>query len=361
MIGRLRELCTTDPKMRSEFADVFAQDVSVPAWAATRPTCRYRGALVRVDEQIVKDSGCCGGHAVATEVYQCENRKRPYRQCSPAECEQCTLYEIPPLDLFPSGEPTRHLAYHVCPIAGNGVWQANVRQVVKRWHVFTGRKRIAIVTGEVRDRDGKPARFDEPATVRAAFPDDAEFIEVDNDATIGEGRSFVPLIEPLVSDDRNAATFYAHTKGAGRQGQGNTSVAYGLTVNGWTIAQWVALMYSACLDYLPLVHNQLQRHAITGPFRIPGKLWFYSGAFFWVRNHHLVARDWRRLPAEWGCVERWPRAHFPPEQTGCLFWDKHANLYDAATMATVRREFAEWSRVNGKYRNSPIKEGTPCQ
>jgi len=121
-------------------------------------------------------------------------------------------------------------------------------------------------------------------------------------------------------------------------------------VTGYTIKQWVAIMYAVCLDYPDLVDQHMQQYCVTGPFRMPGRFWFYSGAFFWVRNHRLANRDWRRVHAGWGCVEQWPRNQFKYTECGCLFHERHCNLYDANVMTGVRREFRSWCRANRKHR-----------
>src|SRR6185436_2968273 len=84
----------------------------------------------------------------------------------------------PPLKPIPfTGPVRRNLIYHVYPVRGNGVWQWNVAELLKRISLFNGKRVVAVATDEATDG------LDE---VKAAFANHAvEFIHVRNERRIG--------------------------------------------------------------------------------------------------------------------------------------------------------------------------------
>lgn len=229
-------------------------------------------------------------------------RPRTHRVRAGNDCEN------PPRPEKPFGrEVVRHLAYHVYPAKGNGVWQRNVEQVLNRIDLFNGRRIVAIATGP---------NLDAPESVQEAFGGKVdEFIVLPNDKRLREVVTFLPLLERVASLAPNECTFYAHAKGA------THPVNDGVTVHRWT-----DLMYETLLDHWPFVEDLLLQYPLAGSFKKVGRgfvssasTWHYSGTFYWLRNSEVFSRDWRRVDQHWWGTESWPGIHFSPAEAGCVF------------------------------------------
>jgi hypothetical protein len=94
-------------------------------------------------------------------------------------------------------------------------------------------------------------------------------------------------------------------------------------------------LYRTALDNWLEVKEQLQRFALTGPLRIPGRFrthrnlgdWHYCGTFFWMRHAYVFGRGKSlEVPQFYGGVEAWPGLHFTKAETGCLFLDELRQL-----------------------------------
>jgi hypothetical protein len=205
-------------------------------------------------------------------------------------------------------EPRRNLMYHVWPVRG-GQWRWNVEQLLSRIALFDGRRLVSIV---------HDVRSDPPEAVRRAFEGHGcEFFEARNGPG-GETLTFPSMLGALRSLDPEEVTFYAHAKG----------VKYEPAIPP-PVTRWAETLYRVTLDDWPAVRAQLERHAMTGAFKMLGRFrahrqvgdWHYSGTFFWLRHVAVFARDVCHVPAFYGGVEAWPGIHFRPEETGCLFMD----------------------------------------
>jgi hypothetical protein len=104
------------------------------------------------------------------------------------------------------------------------------------------------------------------------------------------------------------------------------------------VRRWVQTLYTTLLDDWVRIRDQLQRYAMTGAFKRPGRFrthresgdWHYSGTFFWLRHQPVFRRNWERIPQFYYGVEAWPGTLFPADETGCLFLDGLSELpYDA--------------------------------
>ena len=230
------------------------------------------------------------------------------------------------------GPVVRNFIYHIGPFAGNGVWQRNVQQILKRAHLFNGKRVVSIITSP---------NFDPPEMVKDAFGPGFDFLEVPNDPALREVVSFHPLMERVASTAQNEITFFAHAKG----------VTHGPEK---TVHRWTDIQYETCLDYVPLVERLLQIFPIVGSFKkTAGKFfwgkskspWHYSGTFYWLRNSQTFNRDWRTIDQYWWGTESWPGLMF--KKGGTLFYEKaDFDLYEAATMAEVEREYATWKEAH---------------
>jgi hypothetical protein len=242
--------------------------------------------------------------------------------------------------------PTRNLLMHLCPFASAGpIWRRNVQQLKHRWHLFTGKKIVAIGTGR---------GMDSPAAVREAFADDSvQYLEFANNPRLREVVSFLPLFDGVASTDPSEATFYCQAKGVTRPLNPGVSVHY-----------WTDLLYECNLDYWPLVEDLLQRHPLAGCFKKVGRgfqgsksSWHYSGSFMWLRNSAVFARpDWRRIDQHWWGIESWPGIHFSPAEAGCLFHEGRVpqlNLYDMGYLrGTVAPALRKWRAENSGRRTA---------
>lgn len=307
----------------------------------------------------------CGCH-----VFDCDIHERciPWRKSKTKPgikvCLECSDRKATP-NIEPE-KITRHLLYHIYPISGNGAWQANVSQLCERLRIFNGKKIVAIVRdpkeGRKPDPDGPHApdkgRYFAPCDsaddVKRAFgqwADGIEFMEFENDPSLREGVTLVPMLERLPNGP-NDVTLYAQAKGTTRHPHHIAN-------------HWAWTLYILYFDYWPLVAEQLKTFACTGAFKKLGpgwsatqsrSDWHYSGSFFWLRNAELFTRDWRRMDRFWSCIEPYPSQHFDCKEAGCLFHEGPNDvmkLYRARYWhKTVNPEFAQWRKDNVKWFNA---------
>ena len=204
--------------------------------------------------------------------------------------------------------PKRNLLYHIWPVRGSQ-WKWNLEQLLRRVEVFNGRRLVSIVT----DERSEPAEAVQAALAGHGF----EFVIARNDER-GEAINFAQMLRMVASSDADELTFYGHAKG----------VKYEPNIP-LPIRRWSEVQYQVVLDDWLTVREQLQRYAMTGPFKRYGRFnphhnladWHYSGTYFWVRHAHLFARDYQNIPQFYGGVETWPGTVFRKEETGCVFID----------------------------------------
>ncbi len=220
----------------------------------------------------------------------------------------------PGIELWPfTAMPRRNLIYHVWPVRGAN-WQWNLDQLKSRLDVFNGRRILGVVYDE---RSEPPERVQEYLAGHGF-----EFVVAKNDER-GEAITFPLMIQRVISDDPNDITFYGHAKG----------VKYGASVSP-LVKRWAEVQYRVALDDWLTVRDQMQRFAMTGPFKMLGRFrshrfladWHYSGAYFWMRNAYVSSRNYAEVPLFYGGVETWPGAVFRKEETGCLFMDNLRQL-----------------------------------
>lgn len=209
--------------------------------------------------------------------------------------------------------PRRHLMYHLWPVKGD-TWRWNVELLLQRIDLFNGRRLVSIVTDE---------RTEDLATVQAAFAGHGVEFIVRPNAQGGESITFPLMLAELAREHRDDVAFYAHAKG----------VKYEPT---WppAVKRWAEVQMAVTLDHWPTVRAQLDRHAMTGLLRRPGRFanhqhvgdWHYSGTCFWFRHDAVFERAWQDVPAFYGGVEAWPGMLFSQEETGCLLLDQLREL-----------------------------------
>lgn len=227
----------------------------------------------------------------------------------------------------------RHLLYHVYPRAKQPhVWRRGIDQLRMRWSLFTGRKVVAVVTG-----DGlSPA-----ADVREYLPADAEVVEVANDSRLREVATWGPLWSQFLAGSPRGAVLYAHAKGVTRSDDPGNSCHW-----------WSSMLYSLCLDRWDAVAAQLKHYPITGAFKKVGRgfrgsrsAWHYSGSFFWARLDDFAGRPWQQIDRQWWGSEAWPGLAYRATEAGCIFHEGRVpslDLYAPKYWDHVRLQYAAW-------------------
>lgn len=235
-----------------------------------------------------------------------------------------------PDPLVDSPEPigsVRNLLYYICPISNNGVWQSNVRQLLRHIDLFNGKRIIAIATGGLHRPRMRMIGLDAPEAVQEAFAGhDCEFLTFRNDRVWGESVAWPTLWSKVLPGEPQEVTFYAHAKGVSRpQHQ--------------TVHRWAMMMYEVLLSDWPTVQESLTRYSVVCAFKKLGygfdgvpSTWHPTGTFAWVRNADLAARPWhddfqraisitsrQNPPRQAWCTESvWGMTFSPDEAVGLL-------------------------------------------
>jgi hypothetical protein len=237
----------------------------------------------------------------------------------------------------------RHLIYHIWPKKGNGIWQWNVAELLKRIDQFDGTRTIAVVS----DVDGTTDSFEDVQRVFEGHRVDT-WLPLRNDPALGEVVTFKAMLDKLPRDPFSI-TFYGHAKG--------TSYDDGRT------RDWADMMYQACLDDTHYVDEMLKLSAMAGAFtntQWPGNThnWHYSGTFYWFKNADVFSRKWDDIrQTRWG-AELWPGDLFALSEVGCLFGPNCDRMYNYGIRDHMKSLFAEWKanrRVPVKSVNSLVK------
>jgi len=268
---------------------------------------------------------------------------------------------ISPVEPIEFSEVRRNLMMHVWPVKEFGVWQWNCDQILKRAELFNGRRLISIATGG--GKDVRSQAVDSPDAVKEYLRDFTDdFVVVNNDKRLQEVATFTNMLEQLESIDPNEVTFYCHAKGVRHKFQADSNHA---------VLRWSEAMYHTCLDYWPMVEEQLRTKAMTGSFKLHhgqkklGNRWFYSGTFYWFRHQDVFRRNWRYIDKKFIGVELWPGKMFSAEETGCLFQDGVGDLYSSNYWdSTIQPAYDQWlldnrSHLTTDYPKPVKREGPP--
>jgi hypothetical protein len=116
------------------------------------------------------------------------------------------------------------------------------------------------------------------------------------------------------------------------------------------------LLWSANLDYWPVVNGLLQEYPVAGAFKKVGhgfegsaSTWHWSGSFGWFRSAELFRRSWRHQDSAWWSIESYPGLHYRPEEAGCVFHEGRVpdlDMYRLDYVERAEREFAAWKEAN---------------
>lgn len=230
----------------------------------------------------------------------------------------------------------RHLLFHVYPTKGKGIWQLNCQRLLSRIRLFDGKRSVAIVVGPETDSVEDVQRY-----FRGERIDHWHVHR--NDPSLWEVNSWTDLWSTLEGQSLDDAAFWCQAKGVTR------------AVNRFvSVHRWTRLMYSANLDYWPVVSALLDNFPVVGCLHksglcFPGSTssWHFSGSFFWGRLRDCIPR-YRMIDrvSYWG-AESWPGLHFAPHQAGVLFGigGGDMNLYSMDKIAQYELEFERWTQA----------------
>jgi hypothetical protein len=200
----------------------------------------------------------------------------------------------------------KNLIYHIWPVKGRGVWQWNVKQLLRRMDQFNGQRIVGIATDD---------QTDSAEAVKAAFKGTVtHFVECSNDRSLGEVATFPEMMRRIDNIDPRQIAFYAHAKG----------VKYPIGAAPM-VRRWTRTMYANMLDYPPTIEDALKRNAMVGTFKKSGnafgtlpRSWHYAGTFFWFRNADVFSQPtWHHIPLQWWGTEAWPGVVCPPDKAAC--------------------------------------------
>ncbi len=307
----------------------------------------------------------CGGKKVERDVYACDHPDNEDGRCTKGDpgkfgewtCGTCDHHpsKIASRE-WPSPIDTRHLLFHIAPVAFNNgeAWRWNVEQVRQRQHLFNGRKVAAVLTpGKGFSLDSGMVvqserwNLESVDAVREALGDGWDVIEMPNDPKLREVATWVPLWSRLEEFALPGhAAFYCHSKGVTRTAP--------------QIREWTRMLYESNLDFLDRVDALLAAYPIVGPFKKVGRgwamkdtasAWHFSGTFMHVRLQDFFRRDWKRVDPFWSGTEAWPGIAYDVTEAGCLFHEgkvETMNLYSPKYIAAVATEFNAWKSLSAK-------------
>lgn len=241
-------------------------------------------------------AGSCKNHPIQNWL------KTPYKQ-----------WQIPEphigLDTL-DHKPYRHLIYHLYPSKANRLWRWHAAQLWKYWHIFTGRKVIAIAIDRTTVSSEEAIK---------TLPEDAECIVLPNDPMLREMLSLPILLAAIRSD--SGYVWMAHSKG--------NSTAENRT----GALLWTKTMYRVLFEQWEEVLEDLKKYPCVGTTKIvwpkdigqspyPSGLkvgnWMSAGSFT-VWKHAEVFKDpkYRRVP-----VDRYGWEAFPS-----IIWPDHHSCH----------------------------------
>jgi len=222
----------------------------------------------------------------------------------------------------------RNLIYHIWPRKGNGVWQWNVEQLLKRIEQCDGVRSIGVATSPDSD-----ALVDVQRAFDGVRVDN--WVEFPNEPAMGEAQTFVKLLETLPVGD-GSITFRGHAKG----------VKYD---NPTEHRDWTEMLYEICLDDPEHVAATLGQYPVAGPFcvdnRWPGGNrfgWYFSGGFYWFTADILKKPNAKAIRRDYWGAELWPGEHYDRKEIGILFGQNCGHLYDSSEVERMKVWLEEW-------------------
>lgn len=269
---------------------------------------------------------------------------------------------------WPANTTIRHLLYHIYPVS-NGHWRWNVEQLCGRLKAFNGHRIVAIAvdppTGRLPDPTGPNSPdngrhipgCDSVEEVKAEFArrwsgEPITFMEFENDPSLREVKTFIPMLEQVLTDDPNHITLYAQAKGTTRHA-------------GHIARRWTEALYEIMMDHFPLAEEMLKTHPVVGCFKKLGagwspdqsrSDWHWSGSWAWFRNAELAKKEYWKIDYFWSGVEPYWSQHFRCDEAKCIFLEGQVpavNLYNQRYFrSTVVPMFNRWREENAASRTT---------
>jgi len=240
----------------------------------------------------------------------------------------------------------RHLLYHIYAPSRSTAWKANIRQLTHRWHVFTGRKIIAIAT----DSQSVPAS-EIQAYITNRVGDSIEWIVLPNNRELREAATFPSLLSRVATTDEHAAMFFAHTKGVDPYGKNPER----------GIVYWRNALYHYLLDDPNKIDRLLTRYPCVGGCKIvwrhegttprlsaglvdrghgpspyPSGLfhgtWMFAGTFWWARCDQVFSHpSWSLVPRDHYGAEAYLSGLFRDSQACSVYQPWPENMMPAGS------------------------------
>jgi hypothetical protein len=249
------------------------------------------------------------------------------------------MSHLPPPPNKPYPEiTTRNLICHLYPHKSNDAATRNLTELCKRWHLFNGKKIIALAHDHMTLNH---------RTIKKLLPPDAEIFLVLNDTRLREAASFPLLLRQVQSHDEHTATFYCHGKGTSQTHNGNPQTRLAITY--WAIRMYHhllddwdavndALRTKSCAGIYKIDYTNTDRGGMTSPTGGPWGEWHYAGSFFWFRHDHIFRNPkWSMIPDDSYAAEAWLGTFIDSDSAATLYQpypakaDPQPNYYDPKT------------------------------
>ena len=357
MVGRLHHLCQTSEEYRCKWFNNGDCQFAVAKEGCCGKEKPDKVRAKRVGERLVTFAStmaawASSGFGIASE-HERDERRAICRTCPLNEdgwCNGCGCHLKEKVALGVSYCPAgrwfvererrdvagpRNLMMHIIPISGNGVWQWNVAELLKRMDLFDGKRVVAILTPNANCK----YTLDIVDQVKDAFLEHRidEWVVRENIPRLREVVTWPLLLESLSKEP--GVTFACHAKGVTH---GMESITH----------RWTEAMWRTCLDDWPSVERALTQYSMAGSFKRYGQFkthgnhrWHYSGTFYWFRNDDVfrTGKDWQSIDQQFFGNESWPGRMFKPHEAACLFMDDSPDLYQSDSWSKrVEREYELW-------------------
>jgi hypothetical protein len=230
-----------------------------------------------------------------------------------------------------------HLLYHIYP-RPTPLLLLNLERIIGMRQLFDGKMLFSVVQGELPLISLDQIETYLRRRLADHRPEQLEFFRVPNSSS--EANAFFDTLLPHVAAEKDAFTFFGHTKGTGSERCENPCVLL-----------WTHWLYEHNLLARERLLEILPRYAAAGCFRMrrhpPGQqqaAWHFSGTFFWLNHARVFGRDWQPRNRERFAAEGWLGSFLPLEETCCLFGEGQGNLYARRAVAKVLPDAKERQR-----------------
>lgn len=311
----------------------------------TCPGCNITFRVARIIHPI---RCSCGGTPVIQETLtykshtQYEQRRVICNECPHrSNTDQCTL--LPegrnfiegtkgihnpqarcPDSRWPKSYPPvtiRNLIYHVYPV---GDWESIAAEVAKYSDIFT--KRVIAVASLGGNVDHVVNRC------KQMFSTDNVTV-YPNDPELRETVTFPPLLNAVLNDNPNEATFYAHTKANSTAGNVGAATSWRKVMVKYLLDKWEEATTHLQSHIFVGTHKMIWPTSVTPPFPThlhPTHPWMHCGTFWWFRHDEVTKLHSPKyiVPDRYG-VEAWPAQLIPHTKAFSMWqpWKEHESAW----------------------------------